>query len=120
MIGKFNSWARPVLLLLSLGCFTLSAPAADDLSGCGQAPPSEDMVCIARGSALIGSNSNTPAERPAHRVEISAFFIDRYEVNNADYAECEKAGRCSKRETPPFYESYLTDDLPVIPASWEM
>jgi formylglycine-generating enzyme required for sulfatase activity len=120
MIFDFGSWARPALVLVTLARAALVPAAADEEAGCDQAPPFADMACIARGPAIIGSDNDSPAESPAHRVDISAFFIDRYEVTNGKYSECEKAGKCPTRKTPDFYKTYMADDLPMIPATWDM
>ena len=46
-------------------------------------PPS-DMVLIPAGEFQMGSNDNTD-EKPIHAVYIDAFYIDTYEVTNAQY-----------------------------------
>ena len=50
-------------------------------------PPSstEGMVLIPAGEFQMGSNFN-PDERPIHSVYIDAFYMDEYEVTNAEYA----------------------------------
>ena len=45
------------------------------------------MVWLDGGSFTMGSDRGMPDERPAHRVELSGFWIDRYEVTNAGFAE---------------------------------
>jgi iron(II)-dependent oxidoreductase len=47
----------------------------------------EDMVGIPAGSFIMGRDSGPADERPAHRVTLSAFSIDRYPVTNAAFAE---------------------------------
>src|SRR5688572_11873017 len=44
------------------------------------------MVRIAAGSYLIGSEQGLADERPAHRVTLQEFWIDRHEVTNAEFA----------------------------------
>ncbi|QLQ11916.1 MAG: formylglycine-generating enzyme family protein [Nocardioidaceae bacterium] len=44
------------------------------------------MVLIPAGTLLMGSEEFYPDERPVHERPVAAFFIDRYEVTNADYA----------------------------------
>lgn len=46
----------------------------------------EAMVDIPRGPFLMGSDHGEPAERPVHRVVLSAFSIDRFETTNAEFA----------------------------------
>ena len=49
-------------------------------------PPSvpSDMILIPAGEFQMGSNENTD-EKPVHTVYIDAFYIDKYEVTNAQY-----------------------------------
>jgi formylglycine-generating enzyme required for sulfatase activity len=51
----------------------------------GRSTPGQ-MLPIPRGTLLMGSDQGTPDERPVHRVTISAFSIDRFEVTNAEFA----------------------------------
>lgn len=47
----------------------------------------EEMVLIPAGEFQMGSNDGHPNEKPVHTVYLDAFYIDRYEVTNAQYAE---------------------------------
>jgi formylglycine-generating enzyme required for sulfatase activity len=63
-------------------------------------------------------------EHPAHPVEISAFWIDRTEVTNRQYARCVDAGEC----VPPvetgsfsrlhYFGDPAFDDYPVVQVDW--
>lgn len=44
-----------------------------------------DMVRIPGGVLQMGSDDYYPDERPVHEREVASFWIDRYEVTNADY-----------------------------------
>ena len=44
----------------------------------------EGMVLIFGGEFEMGSN-NTPSEQPVHTVHLDAFYMDQYEVTNAQY-----------------------------------
>lgn len=48
--------------------------------------PKAGMVRIGGGSFTMGSDEEWPEERPAHRVTVSAFWIDRHEVTNAQFS----------------------------------
>ncbi|MET0812336.1 MAG: formylglycine-generating enzyme family protein [Microbacterium sp.] len=48
--------------------------------------PERDEVLIDAGVLRMGSGDFYPDERPVHEREVAAFFIDRYEVTNEDYA----------------------------------
>ena len=45
----------------------------------------DGMVWIPGGSFVMGSDQGLPDERPAHEVELDGFWIDQYEVTNADF-----------------------------------
>jgi len=54
------------------------------------APPSEPppgMVLIPAGEFRMGSNRGDSDEKPVHTVYVDAFYMDKYEVTNAQYAE---------------------------------
>ena len=47
----------------------------------------EAMVEIPGAAFLMGSDRGEPAEKPVHRVVLSAYSLDRYETTNAEFAE---------------------------------
>ena len=47
----------------------------------------KNMVFVAGGTFLMGSNDGDPDERPIHKVYVDGFWIDKYEVTNAKYCE---------------------------------
>lgn len=44
------------------------------------------MVRISEGECVIGSDTATPPERPAHRVAVGDFYLAQHPVTNAQYA----------------------------------
>ncbi len=96
---------------------------------CG--PTSGEMIYIPAGTFQMGcdpvhnggSQCNS-AEIPLHTVNLDAYYIDKYEVTNAQYAACVAAGSCA----PPAYSSSSTrtsyygnpmySEYPVIYVSW--
>ena len=50
------------------------------------AAPPEDMVLVPAGEFTMGSPEGDPDERPAHKVQISSFYMDKYEVTVKQYA----------------------------------
>ena len=62
------------------------------------------MVAVPRGEFFMGCNEKVDKEcdydeKPGRTVSVKAFFIDRTEVTVEAYAECVKAGECSKSPT---------------------
>ncbi len=58
----------------------------------------EGMVYIPEGEFTMGGNYRD-AEKPVHKVYLSAFYIDKYEVAVDEYAACIKAGVCKRPGT---------------------
>lgn len=88
-----------------------------------------EMVYIPAGDFLMGStdadkNADND-EKPQHRVYLDAFWIDKYEVMNAQYKKCVDAGKCklpnstesSTREQ--YYGNSQHDNYPVLNVPWE-
>ncbi|GIK41437.1 MAG: hypothetical protein BroJett011_52700 [Chloroflexota bacterium] len=84
------------------------------------------MVLVPAGPFTMGSDySEFNNEKPAHEVTLAAFYIDQYEVTNAQYHHCVEAGMC----TPPdqtssstrdsYYGNAQFDNFPVIYVNWE-
>jgi serine/threonine-protein kinase len=47
--------------------------------------PPKDMILVPAGMFVMGSDSEFDNERPMRRVHLDAFYIDKYEVTNAEY-----------------------------------
>ena len=81
------------------------------------------MVYVPQGEFLMGS-SLTADQKPAHKVYLDPYWIDRTEVTNAMYAQCVQDGVCQ----PPVmtssstHKTYYGDpqyaNYPVIYVSW--
>ena len=55
--------------------------------------PPKDMKLIPAGEFLIGSHEGDDIEKPVHSVYVDAFYMDKYEVTNEQYAEFLNAKR---------------------------
>jgi len=104
-------------------------------------PAPENMVFVPAGTFLMGSEEGREDEAPMRKVNLEAFYIDRYEVTNAQYVEFlndlgSHVGRCEghdcieiKDEDPDSHITYNYEtgryeveagyeDHPVIKVSW--
>jgi eukaryotic-like serine/threonine-protein kinase len=87
------------------------------------------QVYISSGGFLMGASETDmdagAEEKPQHSVYVSAFWIDRYEVTNAQYEQCVLAGKCPQpakngsKTRPAYFDSPDFSDYPVIFVSWE-
>ena len=57
-------------------------------------------------------------EMPRHRVHLSSYWIDRFEVRVADYERCVRVGRCSPRPMSEATRRFDRPDYPVTRVSW--
>jgi formylglycine-generating enzyme required for sulfatase activity len=58
-------------------------------------------------------------ERPARRIHVHAFSIDRSEVSNAAYRRCVSAGNCLPAESSETDPRIGLPEHPVVQISWE-
>ena len=61
------------------------------LCGSALAEPPAGMVLVPGGRFVMGSEDGAFDEAPAHSVDVAAFFIDRHEVTNAQFARFVRA-----------------------------
>jgi formylglycine-generating enzyme required for sulfatase activity len=81
----------------------------------GRAPKPE-RIAIPAGTFTQGSTRGDEDERPARKVTLKAFSIDRTEVTRGDYAGCVAAKRCKA----PAHETTPAPDpkLPMTDVDW--
>jgi formylglycine-generating enzyme required for sulfatase activity len=75
------------------------------------------MVLIPAGEFQMGSKDGETREKPAHTVYLDAFYMDKYEVTNAQYKNFMNATR---HKAPKFWSdpNLNTPDQPVLGVSW--
>jgi formylglycine-generating enzyme required for sulfatase activity/predicted Ser/Thr protein kinase len=83
-----------------------------------------EQVLIPAGSFTMGSDDGPGDEGPVHQVTLDAFQIDKFEVSNAQYAQCVRVGACNPPSTSRSYTeiNYFGnpdfDDYPVVYVTW--
>ena len=85
-----------------------------------------EMVFIPSGSFTMGSDESDALTdtRPAHEVYLDGYWIDKYEVTNAQFARCVEAGYCYEPRdlsSSTHKDYYINDDyanFPVIHVDW--
>ncbi len=106
-----STHARRIPLLLA--CLVLApAPAAGKKGRPAKAAPAKPSIRIAKnlgkdkvpmvyvpaGGFLRGSTKGEPDVKPQRRITLSAFYIDRFAVTQAQYRGCVQGGKCSPPE----------------------
>ena len=82
------------------------------------------MVLVPGGEFTMGSENDEDDEKPIHIVDLDTFYIDQYEVTNAQYKLCVDEGVCETQlEThsntrPNYYGNSEFDNYPVIWVDW--
>ncbi len=65
-----------------------------------------------------------PDEKPAHKVTMSAFWMDKFDVTNAMYLQCVSAGACnppqsfSSQTVTSYFNNPQYNDYPVVQVTW--
>jgi len=83
------------------------------------------MMYVPAGEFTMGSDTYDD-EKPIHSVNLDAYYIDKFEVTNAKYAECVDAGVCDSPKQSAsytrtaYYSNPEFDNYPVIYVSWDM
>ena len=77
-----------------------------------------EMMLVPAGCFMMGSEDGSDNERPVHQQCFDEpYWIGRYEVTNAQYQQCVRAGACDPPKSgygTVFYEA----DHPVVGVSW--
>ncbi len=68
-----------------------------------------EMISVPAGSFVMGSDTGQPDEKPAHKVSVDAFLIDRFEVTQAAYDKLIPEGNAAHFKGP---------NRPVEQISW--
>ncbi|MFO0698625.1 MAG: formylglycine-generating enzyme family protein [Nitrospira sp.] len=80
--------------------------------------PPERMILIPGGEFLMGAEDGLPDARPMHRVYISRFWLDEYEVTNRQYRLCAEGGGCTFPKDRSAYDDTTRAEHPVTNVTW--
>lgn len=77
------------------------------------------MVPIPAGLFTMGADrSPLDDEVPRHSVHLDTYWIDRYEVTNAQYQNCVAAGACAEPDDLRYYADAAYAAHPVVFVTW--
>ena len=84
------------------------------------------QILIPEGKFRMGGMDarSAPDERPAHYVDMHAYWIDQLEVTNAMYLLCIKSGPCTPPQSfksqrrPEYFNNPEFNDYPVVYVTW--
>jgi formylglycine-generating enzyme required for sulfatase activity len=82
------------------------------------------MRLVSAGTFIMGSDTGRVDEKPAHMVDLPAFYIDKYEVTNRLYRDCVQTRVCKPPQEPSlstqkdYFSNVAYDDYPVIGVDW--
>ena len=89
-------------------------------------------ILIPAGTFMMGCDPENnggvdcmPDILPLHEVELSAFYIDQFEVSNSQYARCVSQGKCTEPKSlgyvdrPDYYLDPNYADYPVVAVDWK-
>ncbi len=83
-----------------------------------------EMLYVPEGSFEMGSITGDEDEKPVRLVYLDTYWIDKYEVTNAQYAQCVSEGACTEPSSTSSYtrDSYFGDaaydNYPVVHVTW--
>ncbi len=86
------------------------------------------LVFVPAGEFIMGASYSDAdalnSDWPEHRVKLSAYWIDRTEVTNAQWRKCVAAGGCpeltdkTSSTRPDYHTNPAYDNFPVVNVSW--
>lgn len=79
-----------------------------------------EMVLVPAGIFKMGCNKGAVCEGPAHVVVLDSFYIDKFEVTNAQYLACELDLHCNQPKNTRYYDDPGYSRYPVVFVDWDM
>src|SRR6185295_12848170 len=78
----------------------------------------EGMVVIPAGEFWMGAEDGLKDARPLHRVYLSSYWLDKYEVTNARYRQCVEGGGCTPPKDRQAFDDLERAQHPVTNITW--
>jgi len=84
------------------------------------------MMLVSGGEFTMGNDNGEADEAAAHKLFLSDFYIDKYEVTNGFYYACVNDGACKKpikdasRTHAGYYSKPQYNKYPVVYVTWDM
>jgi formylglycine-generating enzyme required for sulfatase activity len=111
------TWPWPAVLMLTYLGWALAGAADLPARIIGQ--DGAEMVLVPAGPFLMGSLEGEADERPAHTVDLAAFYIDRHEVTHSQYAAFIQAtGHKAPIDWPNAKMPPALAKYPVVNVTW--
>src|SRR6185503_14301312 len=68
----------------------------------------------------MGDDNGQPDEKPAHKVPLQSYYIDKYEITNEQYLKFCEDTRRTPPTNPGWDENYIANNRnsPVVGVSW--
>lgn len=116
-----------ILGLMILSAFVYSRKESDSSGlqahASGAANTKRDMVLIEGGTFTMGSNNTGEEQKGEHTVTVPSFYLDKYEVTNAEYAEFIKdtgkpAPAIDQRVTGSYWQPWKDKNPPAGRERW--
>lgn len=111
--GKDGEVKTIVAQLVSSAGTPPSLPAEIDYNG--------PMLLVGAGEFTMGDNNHKPDEKPAHKVTLPDFYIDKFEVTNEQYKKFCDATKEPYPTDPWWDDQYFSAHprSPVLGVSWD-
>jgi len=77
-----------------------------------------EMVYVPEGTFTMGSDDGESDEKPVRIVKLDAYWIDKYEVSNAQYKKCVETGSCTAPHSTSRYDNSDYANHPVVNVDW--
>ena len=128
-----------IVLILLTACVPKQETITDEVSQ-GEITDKSgvEMVLVPAGEFTMGSDAECKTyrddcsvdifvhENPPHKVNLAAYYIDKFEVTNAIYQDCVAEGVCSEptefssATRDSYYGDSQYDNYPVVFVDWDM